>query len=678
MLPLPAVVEAVGPYPAGLGPLATDLTSVLHDRTGPQPEQADLAGVMREAPEPAWRVLDALTWGPPLGTVDPAQPGHGTTWLLERHLLVRLSPTQVVLPREVALAARGNRTHRSSPPAPPSLPAQRRPPEAVGAESARAAEEVVRQVAGLLDQWDREPPVVLRAGGIGSRELRRIGLALDVDPARAALVVELAAMAGLIGPWVGGDDATWLRTREADLWLALSTAARWSALARAWLGSARAPWLVGTRNERGELRAALAPGLDRPWVPALRRAVLSVLSTWPADSAPNPDQVHELLVWRAPRAAPAPVSTEALLGEAAALGITGAGALSGAGRALLASASHFSGPRADAQAALGPFGLPGLRDLSTGQTAPRDTRAMAADAVAEALDADLPPLVEELVIQADLTGLVPGRPGPELATLLDAASDVESRGAALTVRFTPTSVRRAFNRGMTAPDLVESLRARSITPLPQPLEYLISDVARAHGSVRLGVASSYVRSEDVTALAALAVDPRLAPLGLRPLAPTVLVCAEPAARVLDLLRACDVGAVVEGPDGAVLSLDDSATRPRRARSITGGAARPSSGPTHPDPAHLARLVLMMREGDAWATAASVDHASSPAHLVELLRDAAANGRHVQLEMAGPTGSLQRRRLRPISVDAGRLRAVDPERESELTIAVHRIAGVILV
>ncbi len=36
--------------------------------------------------------------------------------------------------------------------------------------------------------------------------------------------------------------------------------------------------------------------------------------------------------------------------------------------------------------------------------------------------------------------------------------------------------------------------------------------------------------------------------------------------------------------------------------------------------------------------------------------------------------LERRLLRPVSVDGGRLRAIDPAREAELVVAVHRIAG----
>jgi hypothetical protein len=59
----------------------------------------------------------------------------------------------------------------------------------------------------------------------------------------------------------------------------------------------------------------------------------------------------------------------------------------------------------------------------------------------------------------------------------------------------------------------------------------------------------------------------------------------------------------------------------------------------------------------------------------LLREAASQKALVWVELVGSTGAPQRRLLRPVRVDGGRLRAVDPQREAELTVAVHRIASV---
>jgi hypothetical protein len=66
----------------------------------------------------------------------------------------------------------------------------------------------------------------------------------------------------------------------------------------------------------------------------------------------------------------------------------------------------------------------------------------------------------------------------------------------------------------------------------------------------------------------------------------------------------------------------------------------------------------------------------PADGLALLRDALRDGTTVIVEVAGHTGRLERRELKPLNLDGGRLRALDPDREAELTIAVHRIASVL--
>ena len=65
--------------------------------------------------------------------------------------------------------------------------------------------------------------------------------------------------------------------------------------------------------------------------------------------------------------------------------------------------------------------------------------------------------------------------------------------------------------------------------------------------------------------------------------------------------------------------------------------------------------------------------ADPVDALVLLREAAAEKAEVWVELVGSHGVPQRRLLRPLRVEGGRLRAIDPARESELTVAVHRIA-----
>src|SRR5699024_9657651 len=128
---------------------------------------------LAKAPEPARRMLEALTWGPPVGTVSHDIP-PGARWLLDNHLLVRMSATELVLPREVALAARGSRLAPAVPAVAPLAEAPVRSSETVLAESARAAEEILDRIEALVRTWRSRPVPVLRSGGVGVRELRQL------------------------------------------------------------------------------------------------------------------------------------------------------------------------------------------------------------------------------------------------------------------------------------------------------------------------------------------------------------------------------------------------------------------------------------------------------------------------------------------------------------------------
>lgn len=704
----PGLAEILGPYPAGLAPAPSDARppEPVESRAATAPGAAAATGasetppvtVPDDLPGDERAVLDALTWGPPVGLVpaagSPALPVIAR--LLDAGLLVRGGARQVVLPRAVALALRGGRTHRAvaRPPA-PTWPV--RGADVVAAESASAAERLVRLVVRLVTAWGEEPPSALRAGGLGVRDLRALAHTLDVDEGEAAFVVELAGAAGLVGD-DGEERPSFAPTEDADAWLRRDLPARWAHLAAGWLTSERTPWLVGTRDDRGAAHGALEPDLHRRWVPRVRAAVLDVLAAAPAGAAPPLDDVLGVLRWRTPRNVPPSGAVTALLRETELLGVTGAGALSPAGRAVLVDP------------------------------------ATAADALA----ASLPEPVDEVLLQGDLTGIVPGRPGDRLAALLDRTAVVESRGGALTVRFTPESVRAALDAGTTADDLLTELGAVARGGVPQPLEYLVRDTARRHGVLRAGVALAYLRADDAALLAGLPDDPRLTGLGLRLLAPTVLVAAVPPVELVTALRARGLAPVMEGPDGLAVHApavrrrtrprprreeqppDDDARlralvgRLRRAEAeaaregphlraaeaavTSGGSTRRVAGQVGVEPtghgsggADAASRAAAPRAGGATGVARGsgsptgagaarqgpdgTSGTADPAAALLLLREAAAERSLVWVDVVGARGVLERRLVRPVSVEGGRLRAIDPAREAELVVAVHRIAGV---
>jgi hypothetical protein len=166
---------------------------------------------------------------------------------------------------------------------------------------------------------------------------------------------------------------------------------------------------------------------------------------------------------------------------------------------------------------------------------------------------------------------------------------------------TPQSVRRALDSGYTAGDVHKLFARRSRTGLPQTLQYLIDDVARRHGGLRIGTAGTYLRSDDEALISEVLADRRLAPLGLRRLAPTVLASGYSTSRVLDLVREAGYAPVPEDASGAAVL-----TRPKALRA----PLRPSPRGARPDDfdppnlvgPRLAGVVEQIRLGDRLARA----------------------------------------------------------------------------
>jgi hypothetical protein len=106
--------------------------------------------------------------------------------------------------------------------------------------------------------------------------------------------------------------------------------------------------------------------------------------------------------------------------------------------------------------------------------------------------------------------------------------------------------------------------------------------------------------------------------------------------------------------------------------------RGRGAPENADTTAVDRLAARARGRSGPTTPRAAPRSRPPAaagDTVAVLADALRDGRRVWVEMVGRTGAMERRELKPLRLDGGRLRALDPDREAELTIAVHRIAAV---
>ncbi|MFZ9986530.1 MAG: helicase-associated domain-containing protein [Candidatus Nanopelagicales bacterium] len=488
---------------------------------------------------------------------------------------------------------------------PPALASIARDPGLVERTAGQHALATVVAVTTIAEAWSGdEAPPVLRKGGLGVRDLTATARLLDSDERGAALMIETAHAAGLIGR---DEDNLWRPTADYDDWHDRPLPEQWVELARAWWTSTRAPSTVGVSAN------ALSEDVEQRGQPLLREQVVAILGELSGGAAPaDAHAVIGALHARAPRQSSPDRDAQvcAILEELEVLGFTGGGALS----------------RMGARAA-----------------------ANAEDAVLLAAEA-MPAPLDHVLLQADLTAVAPGPLIPDLARDLRLMADVESTGGAVVYRFTSDSVRRAMDAGRDAAGLHELLARISLTPVPQPLTYLIDDAARRHGTVRVGVATAYIRCDDESALAALLADPRSAALGCVRAAPTVVTVSGRIEDAIAILRDLGLHPVAETPDGQV------ALPPRRRAR----APRNSSSPVvrrDAQPALITAAIATLRgAGASPRRVPSTDDSLPPmpvSDTLAVLRKAISSETPVRICYAGDEGVID-----PLRLQAGVLTAVD--------------------
>lgn len=624
-----AVAEVIGD-PAGLGPSQPGAPSgdVLQRR---------LARVDRSGRA----VLDALAWGPATGVLSEATStgdtavGAAARALIEQGLLHRLDGSHVLLPRQVALALRDGVLHRDPATEPPRITGSTVDPGVVDATAGGRAAELLVLAAEIIDVWGADPPRVLRSGGVAVRDLGRLSSRLEIRHEETGWLVEVLHAAGLLAR-DDTEDAAWAPTGEADEWLDLPPHTRWAHLAHAWLTTTAAPSLIGA-SDSGRVNA-LSVQSTWPAGRQRRRDTLTVLATVPNGCAPSQDELAELMRWHHPirmaraSATGAGSGVDVVLREAEWAGVLGRGALSGPGR--------------------------GLVDTSW-------------DRAAELMAPHIPPAVDHVLLQADLTAVAPGRlDGPPRA-VMRLVSDVESRGGATVHRISEQTIRRALDTGWSADRVLSEIAGISSTGIPQPLDYLVRDVARRHGVARVGSCAAYLRCDDAALLDRIEADRTLSLLQLRRIAPTVLISPVGAGTVLDLLREQQYGPVAEGADGGISIAAGRLHRTTR-------RAAPTVQLSRIDESLARELVAALRHGERARLAhpdQDTPQSTDPVVTLSLLREAAAEDVTVWIGYVDEVGGVQRHLFRPRHVEGGRVVGTIGISDAPRTLSLHRITGV---
>lgn len=415
-------------------------------------------------------------------------------WLLSRGLVVPADRAYsgLEIPAEVELALRG-RVFPEWEPEPPPI-------ETGPLTDERHGLELVSDVDTLLRAW-REGVPALSSGGTPARELKRLAQRLGTDEDGAQELVSHAFMAGLLqerevvperrsrsrrNPRV-------LQSRRAVIepadraggWQEMSEAARWLDLFRAW---------------RGGLRLSLDGGAGQSL-----GVLLDVLGRLPDGTGASPEDLARHLTWRRPDLFPDVATSLRFVRQIAGdLGRLGAG---------------------------GAVPLVGLS--AAGRLACRPDLALAD------LEAVFPPSVSECTVTSDHRIVVPGVPDQSLGPLLSRIAEVVSVQPARVYRLTEGSLARGLDGGVTGGEILDTLSSRADRGVPPNVASFVRDVAGRHGRLRVGSAAVFVAADDPALLAEFAKGRIGRSLGVRRIAPNVLVVdgAAPADVVATMRRA---------------------------------------------------------------------------------------------------------------------------------------------
>ena len=597
----------------------------------PAPKKIKLKDLV-DAPPAAKKVLDAMVWGPSRGAVaDVTKPNPGLKWLMDQGFISPVNQQTVVLHREVALHLRGNKVHKELLQQEPTLTGRSVDPKNIQLAAISNVTTFLRWTEEVLNFWSQQPAMALKAGGLGVRDLREITQHLGVEVECVSFVIEVAYISGLVT--IDPDDRI-LPTHQFDIWLAQPASVKWENLVSAWLITSRMSGL-GT--------APMGPELDRSTAAIIRRKVLSLLEG-ASNLAPSAESLLAATQWNLPYRRTGGVPAEYvqwISREAEWLGITGQGALSTYGSAVLSGG-----------------------DL-------------------EAIDRDLPANVDHILIQSDNTAIAPGPLEHEVAQELDLIADIESRGAATVFRFSEASLRRGLDHGRTGEEILAFLKKTSKTPVPQPLEYLIGDISKKHGKLRVGNASSFIRCEDTSLITQIMKDKKVEALGLRRIAPEVLICTHDADDAMHILRAAGYLPAAEDSQGILL------TGPRIARAQS--KARPPrivGEFDRPERAVLEIAVRTIRTGEKSSAKQSTLRDISQDALGSLPRTTANEtlelltkhlrenpNKSLSIGYADNNGLVSHRIIDPLKISAGSLMARDHATGEILTFRIPRITGV---
>lgn len=281
--------------------------------------------------------------------------------------------------------------------------------------------------------------------------------------------------------------------------------------------------------------------------------------------------------------------------------------------------------------------------------------------LATSLQKHLPLVQNRIILQADLSVIAPGPLPTKLEALLRRFANTESIGLASTYRLSSLSVCHGLETGLTIEEIRETLTSASGSPLPQPVDYLLSEVVSRFGRliVREATASkdrSVVVSSDQVLLTEIGNDPRLRAFSLtRPSAESLTCRFEPSVIYFGL-RECGYIAIRHDNDGKVIS------------PITASETVKNSSNVKSIDADIRRI----READEAMSAGGNDEA-----ITRQVQLAIRNKARLLITVTLANGEQATFDLMPNGIANGRLRGLDRKSQIERTLPLSTITSITL-
>jgi hypothetical protein len=273
----------------------------------------------------------------------------------------------------------------------------------------------------------------------------------------------------------------------------------------------------------------------------------------------------------------------------------------------------------------------------------------------------LPAIQSRVILQADLSIIAPGPLPTTIESQLRRFANTESIGLASTYRLSALSVCHGIETGLTTQEIAEILSESFGSKLPQPVEYLLSEVQRRFGRLVVsdtvvGENRSVIESIDNVLLTEIGNDPRLRPFSLVRLSSEKLTCRFEPSVVYFGLRECGYLAIRKDKNGKVISPIEASETAIVNQALNKWDER----------------IAKLREADQTSAKAGNDEVMTRQVLLAI-----RNKAKLSITVNRADGTQQVIELEPSGIANGRLRGLDRKAQVERTLPLTTISAISL-